>query len=289
MRIYDFKTRETKIVRQNIIKYSQTSVTPPSTPTNESEQHQQLDGKLAIEQLRGYQYQEDPDFTSLSSNSVEIIPKKVSVIREEYKQQATTNQQQSTVKPLSPDTIKFFAPKKRPIFHNNNSDTNNNYKSTPKKMSDIEVVQQQQPESQDIKSEVSASTPITVDTNTTITTENDSIEIIVTPSTVELEVESPKEKEEQQQQVSSVVSATVEQPTTTTNNIISTPAAETSVIEEDVINLLPSVRKLASTVFSSKDPTPTGPVNRPKVSFILQFKYSYLKAFQFFLISLFFL
>lgn len=90
-RIYDLCTRETQILNTN--KKS----TPPQSPLSVH--------KSIIPVTR--------EFDSLGSNSVEIVSLQPKVIHSQLKKPfiSTIN-----IKPLSPDTVKFFAPKKKGIF-----------------------------------------------------------------------------------------------------------------------------------------------------------------------------
>lgn len=94
-RIYDLCTRETQILNTN--KKS----TPPQSP---SSVHKSIT-PVIIDNTR--------EFESLGSNSVEIISLQPKVVNSQLKKPFIST---IDIKPLSPDTVKFFAPKKKGFF-----------------------------------------------------------------------------------------------------------------------------------------------------------------------------
>lgn len=101
-RIYDLKKSETAFLRSDIIRTSRipvgaTTVTPPPTPIDgESSSHKNLDQFFAIKQLNQLKKAEEEQETTSQRNS-----------------QTFHN---GVSKPLLPETLKFFAPKPKPVF-----------------------------------------------------------------------------------------------------------------------------------------------------------------------------
>lgn len=95
-RIYDLGTRETQIL--NTYKKS----TPPQSPLSV---HKSITPVIIDKNTR--------EFESLGSNSVEIISLQPKVVNSQLKKPFIST---IDIKPLSPDTVKFFAPKKKGFF-----------------------------------------------------------------------------------------------------------------------------------------------------------------------------
>lgn len=94
-RIYDLCTRETQILNSN-------KKTPPQSP---SSVHKSITPVIIDKNTR--------EFESLGSNSVEIISLQPKIVNSQLKKPFISS---IDIKPLSPDTVKFFAPKKKGFF-----------------------------------------------------------------------------------------------------------------------------------------------------------------------------
>ncbi|XP_037046730.1 uncharacterized protein LOC119081716 isoform X2 [Bradysia coprophila] len=101
-RVYDLRKNETAYLRSDIIRTSRIPVgattTPPPTPIDGESLHKNLDQFFAIQQLNQLK-------------------------KSEEEQEATSQQKSQTFhsgrgvsKPLSPETLKFFTPKPKPVF-----------------------------------------------------------------------------------------------------------------------------------------------------------------------------
>lgn len=102
-RVYDLRKNETAYLRSDIIRTSRIPVgataTPPPTPIDGESSHKNLDQFFAIQQLNQLK-------------------------KSEEEQEATSQTKSETFntgirgisKPLSPETLKFFAPKPKPVF-----------------------------------------------------------------------------------------------------------------------------------------------------------------------------
>lgn len=101
-RVYDLRKNETAYLRSDIIRTSRipigATVTPPPTPVDGESEHKNLDQFFAIKQLNQLK-------------------------KSEEEQEATSQQKSETFhsvrgvsKPLSPETLKFFTPKPKPVF-----------------------------------------------------------------------------------------------------------------------------------------------------------------------------
>lgn len=102
-RVYDLRTNETAYLRSDIIRTSRipvgTTVTPPPTPSDPSESsHKNLDQFFAIKQLNQLKKSEEEQETEAAS---------------QIKSQTFNT---GRGKPLSQETLKFFAPKSKPVF-----------------------------------------------------------------------------------------------------------------------------------------------------------------------------
>lgn len=102
-RIYDLRKSETAYLRSDIIRTSRipvgATVTPPSTPIDGESVHKNLDQFFAIKQLNELKKSEEEQ---------DAISQK--------KSQTPFNTGRGVSKPLSPETLKFFAPKPKPVF-----------------------------------------------------------------------------------------------------------------------------------------------------------------------------
>lgn len=109
-RVYDLRKNETAYLRSDIIRTSRipvgATVTPPSTPIDGETSHKNLDQFFAIKQLNQLKKSEEQEEQE-----------------EEEEQEATSQIKLQTLhpglgvsKPLSPETLKFFAPKPKPVF-----------------------------------------------------------------------------------------------------------------------------------------------------------------------------
>lgn len=99
-RVYDLRKNETVYLRSDIIRTSRipvgATVTPPSTPIDGELTQKNLDQFFAIKQLNQLKKSEEEQETT-SHIKTETFHTGVS-------------------KPLSPETLKFFAPKPKPVF-----------------------------------------------------------------------------------------------------------------------------------------------------------------------------
>lgn len=104
-RVYDLRKNETVYLRNDIIRTSRNpigaAITPPSTPIDgDVTLIKNLDQFLAIKQLNQLKKsEEEQQFTSQTKS-----------------QKLHTGSGVFNTKPLSPDTVKFLAPKPKPIF-----------------------------------------------------------------------------------------------------------------------------------------------------------------------------
>lgn len=101
-RVYDLRKNETAYLRSDIIRTSRIPVgataTPPPTPIDGDSSHKNLDQFFAIQQLNQLKkLEEQPEATSQT-------------------QSQTFNTGRGLSKPLSPETLKFFAPKPKTVF-----------------------------------------------------------------------------------------------------------------------------------------------------------------------------
>ncbi|KAJ6622266.1 hypothetical protein Bhyg_17112, partial [Pseudolycoriella hygida] len=100
-RVYDLRKNETVYLRSDIIRTSRipdgATVTPPPTPIDGESSHNNLDQFFAIQQLNQLKKTEDEQ-ESVSQVKVSEPNKGVS-------------------KPLSPETLKFFSSKPKPVFN----------------------------------------------------------------------------------------------------------------------------------------------------------------------------
>lgn len=119
-RIYDLRKNETAYLRKDIIRTSRipigATVTPPSTPIDgETTLHKNLDQFFAIKQLNQLKKSEEEQEIGYQKNNGKS---------EEHETTSQTKSQTlhigrgilSPAKPLSPETLKFFAPKPKPVF-----------------------------------------------------------------------------------------------------------------------------------------------------------------------------
>uniref|UniRef100_A0A1B0C950 Uncharacterized protein n=1 Tax=Lutzomyia longipalpis TaxID=7200 RepID=A0A1B0C950_LUTLO len=109
-RIYEIETRETRLLRQSVITSSRKPLgstrTPPSTPTDDQPQ---------------------PTF-AISLQAIEKETTELEEIHEEVQEtrkivQKETIESASVKKSVSPDTVKFFSPKKPPVFTHSTTPT----------------------------------------------------------------------------------------------------------------------------------------------------------------------
>ncbi|XP_055690893.1 microtubule-associated protein futsch isoform X2 [Lutzomyia longipalpis] len=109
-RIYEIETRETRLLRQSVITSSRKPLgstrTPPSTPTDDQPQ---------------------PTF-AISLQAIEKETTELEEIHEEVQEtrkivQKETIESPTVKKSVSPDTVKFFSPKKPPVFTHSTTPT----------------------------------------------------------------------------------------------------------------------------------------------------------------------
>lgn len=101
-RVYDLRKNETAYLRSDIIRTSRIPVgataTPPSTPIDGDSSHKSLDQFFAIKQLNQLKKSEEEQETTSQIKA------------------PTFHTGSRVSKPLSPETLKFFAPKPKPVF-----------------------------------------------------------------------------------------------------------------------------------------------------------------------------
>lgn len=120
-RVYDLRKNETAYLRSDIIRTSRipigTTVTPPPTPIDsETTVHKNLDQFFAIKQLNQLKKSEEEQEIGYQKRNGKS--------EEEHETTSQTKSQKlhigrnilSPSKPLSPETLKFFAPKPKPVF-----------------------------------------------------------------------------------------------------------------------------------------------------------------------------
>lgn len=105
-RVYDLRKNETVYLRSDIIRTSRIPVgataTPPPTPVDGESSHKNLDQFFAIQQLNQLKKSEEEQEATSQTKS------------------QTFNTGRGISKPLSPETLKFFAPKPKPVFTSKN-------------------------------------------------------------------------------------------------------------------------------------------------------------------------
>lgn len=101
-RVYDLRQSETAYLRNDIIRTSRIPVgattTPPPTPIDGDLSQKNLDQFFAIKQLNQLKKSEEERDTASHTESKTFQPVR------------------GPTKPLSPETLKFFAPKSKPVF-----------------------------------------------------------------------------------------------------------------------------------------------------------------------------
>jgi len=103
-RVYDLRRNETAYLRNDIIRTSRipigTTVTPPPTPVDGETAHKNLDQFFALKQLNQLKKSKEEEETTSQTKSPPPHNGRI----------------QNPTKPLSPETLKFFAPKPKPVF-----------------------------------------------------------------------------------------------------------------------------------------------------------------------------